>query len=206
MTTTAQRMKKALELRQMKQSDLAAKTGIGKSSISTYLAGEYNPKQKNLYKIAKALNVSETWLMGLDVPMERSTNILTSTELQKQVEEIGFQRLIDLISSAGYEITNIDNDIYEVLNAHYHWCFKISKKELEELNRNIMNYVCYTTDKFMSEKYDIVLEHKLRNNNNVVPIPVKETSNYGVNAAHAIENASDDDKAFDDDIMDDENF
>ncbi len=205
MTTTAQRMKKALELRQMKQSDLAAKTGIGKSSISTYLAGEYNPKQKNLYKIAKALNVSETWLMGLDVPMERSTNILTSTELQKQVEEIGFQRFIELISSAGYEITNIDNDTYEVLNAHYHWCFKISKKELEELNRNIMNYVCYTTDKFMSEKYDIVLEHKLRDSN-VVPIPVKETSNYSVNAAHAIEDASDDDKAFDEDIMDDENF
>lgn len=205
MTTTAQRMKKALELRQMKQSDLAAKTGIGKSSISTYLAGEYNPKQKNLYKIAKALNVSETWLMGLDVPMERSTNILTSTELQKQVEEIGFQRFIELISSAGYEITNIDNDTYEVLNAHYHWCFKISKKELEELNRNIMNYVCYTADKFMSEKYDIVLEHKLRDNN-IVPIPVNESSDHELNAAHAIEDASDEDKAYDEDIMDDENF
>lgn len=71
MATTAQRIKEALELRQMKQADLAEKTGIGKSSISTYIAGEYNPKQKNLYKIAKALDVSETWLMGLDVPIER---------------------------------------------------------------------------------------------------------------------------------------
>lgn len=208
MTTTAQRMKKALELRQMKQADLAAKTGIGKSSISTYLSGEYNPKQKNLYKIAKALNVSETWLMGLDVPMECTKHVLTSAELQKQVEEIGFQRFIDLISSAGYEITNIDNDIYEILNEHYRWHFKISKKELEELDRNIMNYVCYTTDKFMNEKYDAILECKLNKNNNVVPMPSKETSNYEVNAAHADDymGAPDELKKLEEDIMDDENF
>lgn len=205
MTTTAQRMKEALDLRQMKQSDLATKTGIGKSSISTYLSGEYNPKQKNLYKIAKALNVSENWLMGLDVPMERTKNILTSTELQKQVEEIGFQRFIDLISSVGYEITNINDDIYEILNEHYHWCFKISKKELEELDRNIMNYVCYTTDKFMNEKYDAILEHNL-NKNNIVPLAVKESSDYEANAAHSIDHSSIEDKAFDEDIMNSEDF
>ena len=30
-----------------------------------------NLKQRNIYKIAKALDVSEAWLMGEDVPMER---------------------------------------------------------------------------------------------------------------------------------------
>ena len=55
----------------MKQVDLVSLTGIGKSSISTYLSGEYEPKQRNIYKIAKALDVSEAWLMGEDVPMER---------------------------------------------------------------------------------------------------------------------------------------
>lgn len=71
METIASRIKKALEIRNMKQSELVALTGIGKSSISTYISGEYEPKQKNLYRIAKALDVSEAWLMGLDVPMER---------------------------------------------------------------------------------------------------------------------------------------
>lgn len=70
MATTSQRIKEALDIRGMKQSDLVEKTGIGKSSISTYISGEYSPKQKNLYKIAKALHVNEAWLMGLDVPME----------------------------------------------------------------------------------------------------------------------------------------
>lgn len=69
MATTSQRIKEALNIRGMKQADLVEKTGIGKSSISTYISGEYNPKQKNLYKIAKALHVNEAWLMGLDVPM-----------------------------------------------------------------------------------------------------------------------------------------
>lgn len=72
MATIANRIKEAMELRGMKQVDLVSLTGIGKSSISTYLSGEYEPKQKNIYKIAKALNVSEAWLMGEDVPMERT--------------------------------------------------------------------------------------------------------------------------------------
>lgn len=59
----------------MKQSDLVEKTKIGKSSISTYISGAYEPKQRNIYKIAKALDVSEAWLMGFDVPMERDSKI-----------------------------------------------------------------------------------------------------------------------------------
>lgn len=71
MATISERIKAGLELRDMKQADLVTMTGIGKSSISTYISGEYEPKQRNIYKIAKALNVNEAWLMGADVPMER---------------------------------------------------------------------------------------------------------------------------------------
>ena len=71
MTTTADRLQQALEIREMRQAELARKTGIAKSSICTYLTGEYEPKQKNIYKLARALNVDEAWLMGYDVPMER---------------------------------------------------------------------------------------------------------------------------------------
>ncbi len=71
MDTIANRLREALSLRNMKQADLVEKTGIGKSSISTYLSGAYEPKQKNIYKLAKALNVSEAWLMGNDVPIDR---------------------------------------------------------------------------------------------------------------------------------------
>lgn len=69
--TIANRIRLALDMRGMKQSELVEKTKIGKSSISTYLSGSYEPKQKNIYKIATALDVDEAWLMGFDVPMDR---------------------------------------------------------------------------------------------------------------------------------------
>lgn len=71
MASLAQRMKEAMELRNISQAEIVKRTGIGKSSISTYLSGEYEPKQRNIYKICEVLNVSEAWLMGHNVPMER---------------------------------------------------------------------------------------------------------------------------------------
>lgn len=71
MATIADRMREAMERKGIKQSELVSITGIGKSSISTYLSGEYEPKQRNIYKIAKALDVNEAWLMGEDVPMDQ---------------------------------------------------------------------------------------------------------------------------------------
>lgn len=64
------RLKKALSLRNMRQSDLCEKTNIPKSAISHYLRGSFVPKQDRAYIIAKALDVNPAWLMGFDAPME----------------------------------------------------------------------------------------------------------------------------------------
>ena len=44
---------------------------IKKPTLSAYLKGSYEAKQDNVYTLAKILNVSEAWLMGYDVPMEK---------------------------------------------------------------------------------------------------------------------------------------
>ena len=93
METIAERIRKGLSIRNMRQTDLVEKTGIGKSSISTYLSGEYEPKQRNIYKIAQALDVSEAWLMGYDVPMERKIAVEVTKEEQNLL--INFQSLND---------------------------------------------------------------------------------------------------------------
>ena len=41
---------------------------------------------------------------------------------------------------------------------------------------------------------------------NVVPMSLKEDTTYYVNAAHPIDNSSEEDKQFDEDIMREENF
>lgn len=68
--TFKDRLNRAMALRNMKAIDLSEKTGISKARISQYVNGIYTPKSKSTYIIAQALSVSETWLMGIDVPME----------------------------------------------------------------------------------------------------------------------------------------
>lgn len=75
--TFANRLKIAMRMRNIKATDLSIKTGIAKSSLSEYINGKYEAKQDGVYLLSRALNVNEAWLMGLDVPMERTTdNIL----------------------------------------------------------------------------------------------------------------------------------
>lgn len=61
-----ERIKKLLNEKSMTQADLARLSGIRNSSISDYLSGKYEPKQDKIALIAKALNVSAAWLMGVD--------------------------------------------------------------------------------------------------------------------------------------------
>ena len=74
MGIVAERLNQAMKLRGLKQIDLVTRTGIGKSSISTYLVGSYIPKQTNLYKLANVLEVNPAWLMGEHVPMDNSAS------------------------------------------------------------------------------------------------------------------------------------
>lgn len=85
--TCGKRIEKALIIRKMKQADLCKLAHIPKSSLSLYLRGAYEPKKDRLYEMAVVLNVSEMWLMGYDVPMERdeitSSNSMELTDSEK---------------------------------------------------------------------------------------------------------------------------
>lgn len=50
----------------LRQADLAEKTGISRSLISSYVIGRYEPKDENLQSLAKVLNCDALWLAGYD--------------------------------------------------------------------------------------------------------------------------------------------
>lgn len=56
-------MQQAMQQKGLKQTELSTLTGIGKSAISEYLAGKYEPKQKNIFKLARALEVEPGYFM-----------------------------------------------------------------------------------------------------------------------------------------------
>ena len=83
--TIAQRLKEALTKTGKKQADLVRETGLDRGSISSYLSGKYEPKQKAIYKMAQALDVSEAWLLGYNVPMERTADQKKNDQLAKLI-------------------------------------------------------------------------------------------------------------------------
>jgi transcriptional regulator with XRE-family HTH domain len=85
------RIAKALDIKGIKQTDLCRLAKIPKSSLSLYLSGAYEPKQDRIYAIATVLGVSEAWLMGYDVPMERQKQSPDKQELSE-----GEKILLDL--------------------------------------------------------------------------------------------------------------
>lgn len=72
MNSFNERLKQAMNLKNISQSELCELTGIPKSAMSQYVSGAFTPKQERTYLISKALNVNEAWLLGYDnVPMEK---------------------------------------------------------------------------------------------------------------------------------------
>ncbi|OZG56957.1 Aminotransferase [Bifidobacterium tissieri] len=77
--TFAKRLNSAMSLRHMKQIDVvraAQRKGLklGKSHISQYVSGKTVPRIETLRFLAATLNVSDQWLHGDDVPMERGSD------------------------------------------------------------------------------------------------------------------------------------
>ena len=79
------RIKKAMTLRGLTQSDIVEKTSIKKSALSQYINGKITPRQNAVEELSKVLNVSEPWLMGYDVPMERNAN---TAQQESEIPEV----------------------------------------------------------------------------------------------------------------------
>lgn len=99
MSNTSERLKKVISEKGVKQVELIERTGISKGALSSYISGRYEPKQDNLYRLAKALDVNPAWLMGLDVPMEpaaTSSPAAPANSLRKDEQDLlSYYNLLD---------------------------------------------------------------------------------------------------------------
>ena len=85
---TKDRLREAMRAADKKQADLARETGLNRATISKYLSGAVEPRQDAAYKLALALNVSETWLWGYDVPKERTRDQKKNDDLVKIIAQM----------------------------------------------------------------------------------------------------------------------
>lgn len=116
--TTAARLKKALKIRELTQADLARMTGFGTGAISQYCTGKVIPRQRALFTLSQALNVSPAWLMGANVPIVQGIE----KPLLKRVPMLGY-------AAAGTPLEDINQDTpyYDIDNRYkVDFCITIS--------------------------------------------------------------------------------
>lgn len=95
MNSFKDRLNTALALRKISKAELSRRTGIGRNSISDYTNGKYEAKQDYVFLIAKALDVSESWLMGFDTPMEKGPSAHeTITSIFNKLNDLNKDKVI----------------------------------------------------------------------------------------------------------------
>lgn len=112
--TTPERLREAMDMAGKKQADLVRATGIDKGSISNYLSGRYEPKQEAIYKLALALDVSEMWLWGYDVPQDRPKEQKNNDAISDIVLQL---RQDEEFLSIVMKISKMDSEKRKSLNA-----------------------------------------------------------------------------------------
>ena len=97
-SSTSERLKEYQRLTGDKQIDILRKcepyckkynVKMGRNDISQYISGRFQPKQDKLFILGNALNVSEAWLMGFDVPMSRE-NSKNRDRLKNTIDNFSF--------------------------------------------------------------------------------------------------------------------
>lgn len=106
--TFANRLRKAMNIRNFKQIDLVNKTKLDKSLINKYLNGISEAGSDKLTILSNALDVNEVWLMGYDVPMNEENNNQNN----------GIDELDEILFSKAKELSDEDKKmVIDIINA-----------------------------------------------------------------------------------------
>lgn len=113
-SNTSERLKYIMETQCIKQVDIlekckpfCAKYGVrlAKNDLSQYVSGKVEPKQDKLSILGLALNVSEAWLSGYNVPMSRSNtrefkDIIKQLRTEKNLSQSDLASELEISSSS----------------------------------------------------------------------------------------------------------
>ena len=99
---TSERLRKIMSDKNLKQVDIINlakplcdlyKVKLGRNDISQYVSGKVEPRQNKLYILAQVLNVNEAWLMGYDVPKERTPEEYVSPFQYTDIKPVAKKRI-----------------------------------------------------------------------------------------------------------------
>lgn len=119
-SNTSNRLKLIMHERNLKQVDILElckpfcekeKVKMQKSDLSQYISGKVEPKQDKLSILASALNVSEAWLAGYDIPK-------SNKDIESRPKDKGWIPVLGYVA-AGIPIEAIENVLdWEQIDPH----------------------------------------------------------------------------------------
>lgn len=140
-STFQARLIQALNEKGITQAELGRKSNISRAIISDYIHGKYEAKQDKVYAIAKALDVSEAWLMGFDANKTRKEFKEEGPTTPSDVTQEDIEHYLNgLRSYNGLEITEeqkayLRNDIKNYLESTKSTMKPLSKDMNDEQNK-----------------------------------------------------------------------
>lgn len=116
---------------------------LGRNDLSQYVNGKVEPGQEKLTILGLALNVSEAWLMGFDVPMERigsskepSSKIMQYYELLNDIgKHVATERVKELTEVPRY----VQENATYYVNAAHADDYANAPDKLKQLEESIMD-------------------------------------------------------------------
>ncbi|MDE7298604.1 MAG: hypothetical protein K2N94_07215 [Lachnospiraceae bacterium] len=195
--STATRLKQIMQERQLRQVDILEKCKpfckkfnikLGRNDLSQYVNGKVEPGQDKLTILGMALNVSEAWLMGFDVPIERE-----SFEPQWNRDAKQFESHINAfyyqMQSLGWTYEWLeDENLYRFSNGTAF--FKISAEKYSNFIESSQKFCKELLEKFYDEYHE------------QTKILLFAKNDFGfVNAAHIDESSTLEERQADDQIM-----
>lgn len=203
----ADRIKERRKAMGFTQTELGEKLGLQASAIAKYENGRVeNIKRSTIADMAKVLECSPAYLMGWsdfveDVDGNEKYNVYVNVPASSANEAI-FVAMKGMLEITGYKemAKSLTQDealeLYKSLN--FDEVVTLDQLKLRQFNK-IKKYYDMLNDMGKHEATKRVQELT------EVPRYLMENTSY-VNAAHAVDGASEEDKQFDEDIMNDENF
>lgn len=133
------RLEQALQIRNMKPSELSKATGIGEGAISQYRKGGYKASQRNLEKISRALNFPIAWLMGISDHFGYETE---NSDIPLNITPLPEMKKIPLVGqiACGLPILAEENiEDYIDMPAHIHADYALTCKGESMINAGIQD-------------------------------------------------------------------
>ena len=139
-SSTSERLRLIMDAHELRQVDILDACApyckmynvkIGRNDLSQYVSGKVEPKQDKLAIISMALNVSEAWLMGYDVPMARDIKSDTWSD--------------DFRKSLKHEI---DNGVWDTTEPESNVAFEEAERLLESNSPISLSEACSMADSF----------------------------------------------------------